>query len=723
MTSTPPPEEPASPALRRAAWLRSRWLRWALPLALLMAIGLGLLGARERVKRPDFCGSCHAGSAQAAHASEHAKLECTACHEARVSQDLKQWALGLVSSTRATPHGAVDLARCKSCHLSGASPKGGTLGSKSHVAHLTQLDPPLECSACHAAKHHENPPRAAACAECHTQLTTYGAHAVSEHREISCLSCHNFRSEIGSGAATPTALCQRCHGGTAELEPKAHLPEIVPARAIQPSMLHGNLQTCALCHQPHEQSDDARSRGRDCSLCHAKVSQESHHEKMPDRFSCTTCHEPHSPRTALTTSCANCHEDMAATNTTAAKHQRCSQCHKPHDFVAVTQGCRDCHADNVLELASWDAKTHAECENCHAPHLAAEPVARCATCHKGKGANRHPSCATCHDPHLDADHAKGCATCHEQESATLARSVPQHRARACQTCHEPHAPAAALGACNNCHAREVKLVSTAPPPKHRECLSCHQEHTFGATPAACSSCHQNPTTGPHTGRPCTQCHEQHGPPIGQKAACKTCHADQAPTGKHAVCATCHKEAHGPGLLAAPCASCHAERAAGASSWKPPAHQACASCHAPHDPAHPKSCDQCHAGAAREVRGTQHQCASCHDVHRAPKDFWSTCSSCHARESGAVKGRGPTHSTCSSCHEPHAFSPPTCTSCHERLPAAHQLHQAKARCNDCHDTHARKLPTRADCLSCHKDRTRHQPNAQSCAACHLFTATK
>lgn len=682
----------------------------------------GVDRAEKHVKAPRYCESCHTVDVSQVHASVHKDLACTACHEARVGQDLHQWALGLFSSTKTTPHGKLDPTRCKSCHTSGTDKAWQIARTHGHIDHVIKADKPLACSACHTWKNHDSAPKPSACPECHKKITTYGAHGIEGHRKIQCLACHNFLADVGGGAVTPAYYCQRCHGGVKNALPSSRFAEVIPAQPITPAMIHGNLKTCALCHQPHQADKKKRFRGQDCTLCHAKVTTEFHNTKMPDRFSCTTCHKPHGPRTSLVTACANCHQQKTASGTTAFKHKRCSQCHKAHEFQATVDGCRDCHADKALVLASWNAQKHDDCTNCHKPHVAVQPQTLCTGCHKGKSAHRHPECTTCHDPHKDASQAKSCGSCHANQMAALSRSVPQHRASTCMTCHQPHAPMAALSACKACHTKQVQLVATAPPPKHKLCLSCHQPHTFAARVSACQNCHHNPTTGAHTGA-CTQCHQVHGPPIGQKTACSNCHADKNPKGKHSKCTTCHQAAHGPKLKAPLCGTCHEAKATGVAAWRPPTHQTCTNCHQKHDPTNPKTCNQCHLQESKQVAPTKHQCTGCHNVHEAPKNFWSACTKCHSQQVSAVRGRGPTHSACKSCHKPHAFSPPTCTQCHSSLPAAHQIHKAKTRCTDCHETHARKMPSRSDCLKCHQNKTNHYPNAQNCAACHLFKAAQ
>jgi Cytochrome c3 len=713
------PEAPQPPPKRPS---RRRWLWWPLPVALAVVAALfGVDRVHQHVERAEFCESCHVKDVHQLAASVHKSLPCTACHDSHFGQNLHQWALGMISSSRTTAHGRVAPSRCRSCHTSSASKSANISLTNGHQVHVLKAHKPLPCFSCHTWSDHRTMPKPEACAGCHEGVHTFGKHATAFHgKALSCLSCHNYLARIENGVQTPAERCQYCHGGAHRPQAASRFAEFVQGVPILPSMIHGNMETCDICHRPHQQAQDQRFLGEQCTLCHGKVTSEFHRTKMPDRFTCTTCHKPHGPRTSLVTACLQCHTDKLEHGMLAAKHSRCSQCHKAHTWQASVESCRDCHAEKALELASWDAKVHNECLNCHKPHEAREPASFCTTCHHGKGANAHPACTTCHDPHQSVAHVKACGGCHAGELTTLAFSAPRHRA-GCTTCHQPHSPLTALKACNSCHADKFRLVSLAKPAPHQQCVSCHKPHMFAASVSACSACHHNPTTGPHTGA-CTQCHQPHGQPLGKASSCKNCHAGIAPAGHHSRCQTCHREAHGAGLMAPTCGTCHQAKAQAVSTWPPNSHVSCQNCHQKHDPTHPKACAECHAAEARQVAPTRHTCNSCHDVHaRLPQNFWSACTRCHSAEVNAVIGRGPTHSVCGSCHKPHGFAPPTCTSCHQSLPAAHRIHAAKTHCTDCHQVHARTVFTRTTCLRCHTDKVNHFPNAPSCASCHLFTA--
>jgi len=711
---------PDTPAPKKATNAPRRSLWWLVAIAVLAVTGLAGAWKVDRVtKDPEFCDSCHAVAVTAVQGSAHKNQKCTDCHENRFQQNAKQWAFGLFSDKKTTPHGKLDKAKCKACHSSGTTESWQITATAGHRDHLLKVEKPLECSDCHTLKKHQVEPDPESCARCHDDIEIYGAHRLEGRKEkIRCLSCHNYLAHIGGGAQTPSHDCRRCHGGVGKAERSKRFAEVIEAKAIPPTRIHGNLKTCSLCHKPHEKDDKKRESGEQCNRCHAKIKSEFHRNKEPDKFNCDTCHEAHGPREALYGSCSRCHEAKAKQKVTvAAQHERCSQCHKPHEFKATFDGCRKCHEKQTTQLVSWDAKTHAECTNCHKPHSEKEEKTTCVTCHRKNAGHRHKSCTNCHDPHQSKAEVKQCSECHKPQSTQLARAVAPHRAQVCQTCHAPHAMAQTSKVCSKCHGKQSQAVSTARIERHTVCANCHQGHAFRAQVTACNSCHKNPTTGAHTGE-CVRCHTPHGPPIGLAASCRNCHKDvKQPGGKHAQCKTCHKSAHGEVKLPA-CESCHQPKAALVTAWPKSTHTGCKQCHQQHDPTHPKTCDQCHSKQSSQVKGTQHRCNSCHDAHKPPGQFWNACSKCHNQEVAAVKSRGKTHSQCQNCHKSHAFKPPTCVSCHKGLPAAHKA-KGHTNCNYCHDAHKKKLPSRADCLRCHTERANHFPEAQSCASCHLF----
>jgi Cytochrome c3 len=706
-----PRDEPARRPRRTVIWIVVLGV-------LLIAGGAGAWRVDRVSKDPKFCDSCHVGAVHALGESAHKDKPCSACHENRPEQNLRQWALGLYSK-KSTPHGKLDRSRCKSCHAEGVTETWQMARTLGHAQHVLKADPPLDCDKCHVLEDHKTEPNPDSCAECHKDVAIYGAHSEAElKKKVRCLSCHNYLARIGAGHQTPSHDCRRCHGGVKEPERSARFADVIPAKAVSASQIHGNLQACTLCHNPHAKDPKKRQSGFECGRCHGKISKERHATKQPDRFDCSTCHQAHGSREELKTSCHRCHEDKAKQkNSVAARHDRCARCHKPHEFTATYAGCRDCHKDQTTTLASWKAETHADCTNCHKPHSEKEEATTCVRCHK-KAGHEHKACTTCHDPHKSKADVKSCAGCHKGEGNLLARTVAPHRAAACLTCHQPHAMAQSKKACNRCHAKEVGLVSSARVAPHQRCESCHQTHAWRANVDACRACHKNPTSGAHTGK-CTSCHQAHGSPIGQAASCRNCHKDTPkPGGKHAECQSCHKSAHGQ-VMAPACGTCHSSKATLLAGWPGKSHQSCTQCHKSHDPTNPKACGECHKSQASQVaRIASHRCTGCHDAHQPPKSLWNACAKCHGQELKAVSGRGPTHSVCKSCHKQHDVTPPSCTSCHKKLAFAHTV-KAHANCSDCHETHRHEAASRSDCMRCHKDKASHFPNAESCAGCHPF----
>lgn len=726
---TPEPEPPneetredAKPAPPPVPWWSRRAI-WALLVTALVGVA-GIAGAWkvDRIEHdPNFCESCHVGSTKASHASEHKGQKCIDCHENRYDQNVRQWVYGLYSSTKTTPHGKFVPATCKKCHTGGNTETWHMAKSLGHVKHVIEGEKPLDCTKCHVWKAHEVEPDPDACGKCHDDIQIYGRHKLEGKPEkIGCVSCHNYLSKVGGGAQTPSHDCRRCHGGVEKSERSQRYATVIEAKGIPPSQIHGNLKACSLCHSPHEKDPQAHSKGSECSRCHAKITVESHETRDPAKFDCASCHEAHGNREDLKTGCHECHEAQAKLpKSVAMRHDRCAECHKPHDFKATYAGCRDCHDDQTDMLASWRSNTHAECTNCHKPHSAKAEEKTCITCHQKPG-HRHKSCTSCHDPHQSKTATKACGGCHAQHAGAVERGPAKHKAQVCGTCHQPHSMANTGAACKGCHTKQIQLVSSAKVDKHTRCKSCHQTHSFSADVAACKTCHKNPDTGVHTGK-CSDCHAVHGPPVGKAAQCRNCHQEIAqPAGKHTQCDSCHKSAHGE-VKSKPCTGCHGTQEASVKSWKAKTHEGCPQCHQTHTPTAPKPCGQCHKAQDMKMQRGKHRCTSCHDAHRAPpSDLWAGCSSCHANQVAGVVGRGPKHSTCKSCHQQHDVTPPTCASCHKALPRLH-TEKGHEKCAACHDSHKKKFPSRAECLKCHTTRQNHNPNAQHCYGCHIFNS--
>lgn len=298
------------------------------------------------------------------------------------------------------------------------------------------------------------------------------------------------------------------------------------------------------------------TRGVSCITCHAGVDRAGDEGPLhvPADETCASCHEPHEQG-----SCLGCHGDAFATAAAAdarthlrfahadhgaAEGGRCVTCHRGvaegdgplrpamatcfrcHEDEDETRDCDACHVD-LVEEGTLPASHLVHDGNWLRDHgtKAASSGDLCASCHTEK------SCASCHgvtaaalpsrlrfeDPTTASVHRAGFRSRHSVE----ARAEPG----VCQTCHAP-------SFCSSCHADENPPGSPHPPGwvgltsaenQHgREarrdpaaCASCHG----GAGEALCVSCHRVGGVGgsPHppgwsstqsyADLPCRLCHE------------------------------------------------------------------------------------------------------------------------------------------------------------------------------------------------------------------------
>ena len=507
--------------------------------------------------------------------------------------------------------------------------------------------------------------------------TSAGHKAHIGKKDVTCKDCHAFERD---GFKNPgSALCTRGHadqtshahgGGRADV---GHGKECLSCHAFAPDK---EAPTCMSCHR--EAADHVRAVG-----VHATTK-------------CTECHTPHGAKTAEATSkdCTSCHDERSTKHAEHAGSKACVDCHAPHTEAKEAKAtCGGCHATP----AGPKPAGHDSCLTCHKPHDFLGVAADAGP----------PSTSIPAEPRLPPGlHAPGpaqgvrasaCASCHAPKPTLASMKAPEHTI--CTNCHTPHAPkASAPGACQNCHLQVHVGHGTKGP---EACVSCHAPHASDPNrfAAACTSCHTK------IGASDTAAH-------GGKTACTACHAThdfKAPKGtaKGALCATCHaaevsRTASSKGHKA--CDSCH-----GATTHKPAAAPACASCHTKEASSAPKG----HAA-----------CANCHETHSGSIPKPGACSSCHKAEA-ATKHGSAVSGGCATCHRPHGpsgvASPPACASCHERpkLPGLHAISD-HATCNNCHQAHGPPKADRASCTTqCHTDRTQHQPQAQVCNGCHVF----
>jgi hypothetical protein len=359
----------------------------------------------------------------------------------------------------------------------------------------------------------------------------------------------------------------------------------------------------------------------------------------------------------------------------------------------------------------------------HRAHLEASKPAGCGNCHRIVG----------HARDLPTTHR--CLGCHPSNNSAIHASVQDDQARECLTCHNFLARAEDPWTCATCHitgedVRQIEIKTLAPKIEvhGREwCGNCHVPHGETAVaPRACVECHRETEirhrkvelVGPQQ---CQECHQGHEPGASAVGMCASCHKEKstATFKGHDACATCHQP-HDARTPIKSCNGCHEQtRTLGAPHVGE--HARCQSCHDSHrvKAAPVESCRTCHATieAKHPPDARQRTCAGCHPIHsargqRAPLARAQSCASCHvqARTETGFHAGGV---TCVTCHRPHAFAMrgaglELCSGCHggANKPRAGQA------------AHVMPVKGHDDCAKCHREAA-HAPASPTpgCETCH------
>jgi hypothetical protein len=287
-------------------------------------------------------------------------------------------------------------------------------------------------------------------------------------------------------------------------------PESSPATAWQePHAGDPHVFACDACHGASTTAPVANQRAT-CtrSGCHPQAwTRTLFHRVEPDVFSkCTNCHKPHA-WVADAGDCNSCHAGIHGAAGTVVAQSLPGTPVFPHERHARF-ACDDCHR---VETRHADL-TIADPQECIACHHGPPAVASCTACHdtaefagtrtraaqlqlhawKAPRARTLPfdharhadlDCQQCHQPSAAWAPADNCASCH----------TAHHRAEAtCVTCHEkPPASAHALEVhtsnCRDCHGSE----SAAGMQMRRNfCLACHQDQQQHMPAGNCADCHK-----------------------------------------------------------------------------------------------------------------------------------------------------------------------------------------------------------------------------------------
>jgi hypothetical protein len=344
------------------------------------------------------------------------------------------------------------------------------------------------------------------------------------------------------------------------------------------------------------------------------------------------------------------------------------------------------------------------------------------------------ACKDCHDYEREGFKNPGIAPCGRCHSKQAAHGHPGVGASAaagatkigCLECHS-FAPNKSPATCIGCHSRPQGTLTAIHEHRETDCSRCHTMHAEPFTKSAdCASCHEERASvhSQHANsRGCEDCHAAHTPAIAAMSTCNTCHAQPAgpkPAG-HDACITCHKPHDFVAGGAAACLGCHGPKPTLASA-DVTAHTVCTNCHEHHAPTTAaSSCERCHSNirVSHDDRGA---CIGCHVPHAESEAKVAPCTSCHVKVAFADTSahKGGVH--CVSCHAGHDFTPPAkpaiCTKCHATEVTAAATNRGHADCTTCHgpSTHApAPAPT---CGNCHaKERASAPQGHQKCLGCH------
>ena len=255
-------------------------------------------------------------------------------------------------------------------------------------------------------------------------------------------------------AAVDNDTCLSCHGDAdLSLKPRDGAPvSLQVAQDALAASVHAKV-ACADCHTtmaevPHPERSFTSRRDltlaldAQCRRCHfanyAKTLDSVHQQAVArgDRTApvCVDCHGSHdirkasAPRTAVSRTCAKCHEGIATAYARSvhgqalaqgnAKVPVCTDCHHSHDVAGPKQTawelrtpemCGSCHANMLTTyLADFHGKT-ASLRRHQNTTVNGPVVARCTDCH---GVHDIQSARDAQSPVIKANLLKTCRQCH-----------------------------------------------------------------------------------------------------------------------------------------------------------------------------------------------------------------------------------------------------------------------------------------------------------------------
>jgi len=455
---------------------------------------------------------------------------------------------------------------------------------------------------------------------------------------VTCATCHdvhakdeNFlRVEAKSGA-----LCTTCHKDKEMIEKTVHGREKLD-------------KSCLSCHKVHNSENKRlliKTEKDGCIDCHKKggsaekslIGEHSHpvdfklekplNEKFKatedNRFTCTSCHDPHKP----------------------SKTEKLKKDFLRGEFADSDSFCSACHEDQKAVIASdhdvRKTETEQVCAQCHSVHKAQTENNIMAIEYSYK--DMDDSCRVCHNENgsakkkvvMEGGHKLGKVESHEKYGKYLTEKDGDYYIY-CSSCHTVHSNGPKKGEegtinnsflskklsengniCAGCHEDKKSFEKSSHNVVKYE-KSMPEYEALKAQNDTCGACHQvhnsgyflfDKSLGDDFEKICTSCHSKDG--VAEKTKISTSHKMGVKLDKElniflqngkVVCATCH-EPHGTekGMLRKTedkniCTACHKDQKLvelsehnlaridylSAEAKKEAENNVCYACHQPHN---------------------------------------------------------------------------------------------------------------------------------------------
>lgn len=271
---------------------------------------------------PNFCKSCHImePAFEAWQKSEHADINCHACHHLSVKELNALMVSAFIKRTEKVPvrYGKIIVPwkYCIECHWEDNPeyPSAKKINdSRLHAKHYFMEK--IECSKCHGYRVHKFTLEERYCITCHKGREVHGEGMAS----LPCLNCHTDR--------TPTLLpgpqkCLFCHGDESVRRELLH-DATIDVKHFQPSeeLIKKAIKInrpadapmqffCYQCHKPHEK---VRPDYGTCLSCHPQIVNVGKHKLHIQTvgLECKNCHKEHVWRVTKDIAkkvCTECHE-------------------------------------------------------------------------------------------------------------------------------------------------------------------------------------------------------------------------------------------------------------------------------------------------------------------------------------------------------------------------------------------------------------------------------